>query len=129
MKILKDTSDKALLIELGERLARQRLNKGLSQKTLAEEAGVSRMTVHRVEQGESVQFTNLVRLLRALDLLDGLDVVVPQPGVSPVQLLKLRGKVRQRAPRQAGKPEKNRLAEQGHPDSPAKKPWTWGDTK
>ncbi|MGI9323562.1 MAG: helix-turn-helix domain-containing protein [Pseudomonadales bacterium] len=135
MKISKNMSDKTLLTELGERLARQRLNQGLSQETLAEEAGVSRMTVHRAEQGKSVQLTKLVRLLRALDLLDNLDAVVPQPGVSPVQLMKMHGKARQRAPRQASKPDKpkeNWVAEQGaahHLDRPAKKPWTWKDTE
>lgn len=113
MKITKAVGDAAALKELGARLARHRLNQGLSQEALAEEAGVSRNPVLRAERGESVQLTSLVRILRTLGLLDNLEAAIPEPGVSPMDLLKLRGKQRQRAPRrQAARP---------------KRPWTWKD--
>ena len=70
---------------LGRRLARHRLNRNLTQAALAAEAGVSKLTVHRIEQGHSLQAVNLIRILRALGLLDNLDAVVPEPAISPIQ--------------------------------------------
>lgn len=97
MKISRDLSDRAILRELGGRLARHRLNRNLAQAALAAQAGVSTPTVQRIEQGKSAQASNLIRILRALRLLNHLDTLVPEPPVSPIQQAKLRGKVRQRA--------------------------------
>ena len=115
MKIAKEMADAAVLKELGARLAQHRLNQGLSQKALAEEAGVSRNPVVRLERGESVQFASLVRILRTLGLIDNLDALAPEAGASPMDLLKLRGKQRQRAPRQ--------------PAPRPKGPWVWKDAE
>ena len=122
MKITKDQSDAAVLKELGARIARCRLDMGLSRDTLAQEAGLSRSPVVRMERGESVQLASLVRVLRVLGLLDNLDVVAPEATVSPMQLLKLRGKERKRAPRQSGAGAQGKDA-QGKDE----KPWSWGD--
>lgn len=95
--ISSDLSDRAVLRELGGRLARHRLNKNLTQAALAAQAGVSTPTVQRIEQGKSAQASSLIRVLRALRLFDHLDTLVPEPPVSPIQQVRLRGKVRQRA--------------------------------
>lgn len=115
MEISDTLSDEVALAELGRRIAQHRLNGNLTQDELAQEAGVSRSTVARLEQGESTQATNLIRILRALALLSNLDALIPEPGVSPVQQLKLGGKSRQRASRKASKG--------------AGEPWSWGDEK
>ncbi|MEY4641052.1 MAG: hypothetical protein RLZZ227_1046 [Pseudomonadota bacterium] len=90
-------SDTSVLLELGQRLAQLRLNRNLTQQALAREAGISLRTLHRIESGEPSQTANLVRLLRALGLLDNLEALVPEAPASPMQQLKLKGKVRQRA--------------------------------
>ena len=107
-------SDSAVLAEIGKRLARRRLDLNLTQAALAEEAGVAKRTVERVEAGESTQLSTFVRLLQVLELVDGLDALLPDPGPSPIDLLKLKGKERQRAS------SPSRLRE------PSAK-WTWGD--
>lgn len=82
---------------LGERLAAHRLAKNITQKALAEQAGVSRRTVARIESGESVQLLVWLRVLWALELLPNLDAVVPPRGPNPIELLELEGRRRQRA--------------------------------
>ena len=90
-------SDKAILEELGARLRRQRLNQDITQKELAEKAGVSRTVIQKMEQGEDVVVAGLIRVMRALNLLDQLGNFLPDPGISPIQLARLHGKERQRA--------------------------------
>jgi transcriptional regulator with XRE-family HTH domain len=69
----------------------------MAQRELADEAGVGRPAVQRIESGEPVNVITLLRVLRALGLLDMLDRLVPEPLPSPMQLLALQGKRRQRA--------------------------------
>lgn len=84
---------------------------------MAEQAGVGKRTVERVEAGGSAQTSTLIRILRVLDLLPGLDRVIPTAAVlSPMDLLKRKGKERQRA-------SSRRPSDQ--PD----KPWTWDDKR
>jgi len=92
-----DLTDKAILKELGNRMARYRLNKNMTQESLAVEAGVSRTAVQRMEKGTSIQLRSLLRLLRVLKLDGNLNALVPLPAESPIQLLKLSGSVRKRA--------------------------------
>ena len=68
----------------------------------------------RLENGESSQVTNLIRVVRALGLLDNLDAFIPPPLPSPIEQLRSRAKERRRA-----SPSKKN-------DPPATK-WTWGD--
>ena len=97
MKIKNSLSDAAVLEELGLRIARYRLNRNMTQGALATESGVSTPTVQRLENGQSTQASNLVRILRTLHLLENLDAMVPEPAISPLQQARMQGKTRQRA--------------------------------
>ena len=97
MKIQNNLSDEATLQELGQRIARYRLNRNMTQGALATESGVSTPTVQRLENGQSTQASNLIRILRALKLLENLDALVPEPTISPLQQARMQGKTRQRA--------------------------------
>jgi transcriptional regulator with XRE-family HTH domain len=90
-------ADDAVLEVLGHRLRQERLNRDLSQLELADLAGVSRRTITNLEGGKGANLRNLIGVLRGLNMLDRLDLMLPEPGLSPMQLLALRGKVRQRA--------------------------------
>lgn len=114
MKISNLLADEAILAELGERLARRRLELQLTQAAVAEQAGVAKRTLERIESGASAQMSSLIRILRVLDGLPGLDSLLPETGPRPMDLLKRKGKVRQRASR-------------GRSPSPAQKPWSWDD--
>jgi HTH-type transcriptional regulator / antitoxin HipB len=49
--------------ELGQRIRSLRLEKGLDQTELAERLGVTRMTISRLERGESVSVDTALRAL------------------------------------------------------------------
>ncbi|MBU1086533.1 MAG: helix-turn-helix transcriptional regulator [Candidatus Omnitrophica bacterium] len=95
--ILNEMSDKAILKEMGLRIARNRLNRNMTQKVLAFESGVSKPTIQRAEAGVSIQVDKLIRILRALNLVKNIESLVPELPSSPLQQIKLKGKARQRA--------------------------------
>jgi transcriptional regulator with XRE-family HTH domain len=98
MKITKQATDDVVIAELGGRLARIRLERNLTQGQLAEQAGVSKRTIERLETGEvATQLSGFIRVCRVLGVLERLDTLVPEPVPSPVAQLKLRGRQRQRA--------------------------------
>lgn len=111
--------DRAVLAELGERLRGERLRRNLTQQQLAEDAGVGRMTVQRLEDGESGSLASLIRILRALDELEGLERLLPPAGPSPLQEARAPGRRRRRA-RRSGPPEAT---------EPQPGPWRWGDER
>lgn len=94
-------SDRAILKELGRRLKRKRLERNLSQHSLAERAGLNRTTVGELERGTPSGLLTLIQVLRALEVLDELDVILPDPGPSPLELARLKGRKRLRASRRS----------------------------
>ncbi len=92
-------SDKAILREIGRRLRRRRLDRNLTQQVLADAAGLSRTTVSDLERGTPAGMLTMIQVLRALGGLEELDAFVPDPGFSPLELVRLKGRERQRASR------------------------------
>ncbi|MEO8315704.1 MAG: helix-turn-helix transcriptional regulator [Pseudomonadota bacterium] len=98
MKISSQMADQAILHELGERLTRARLDLNLTQAVLAEQAGVAKRTIERLESGQAAtQLSGFLRVCRALGLLDRFEMLVPEPAPSPMAQLKQQGHKRQRA--------------------------------
>src|SRR5947208_15781256 len=97
MKLTSELTDEALLRELGARLERRRIDANLTQAQLAVEAGISKRTLARIETGQSTDFVMLIRVLRALKLIEGLENLLPDLPPSPLTLLKLRLRERKRA--------------------------------
>lgn len=110
-------SDEQILAELGARLARARLDRQLTQADLAEQAGVSKRTLERLEAGDSTQLLTLVRVLRVLGLLSALDGALPETQIRPLEMLKMKGQQRQRASR-----SRAQISEPGRDDE-----WQWGE--
>lgn len=69
--------------ELGEKIKAYRIMKELSQQELADKTGVSKRSISRLEQGETVQVDNLFKILLALDLEDNIDLLVPDQTKRP----------------------------------------------
>ena len=62
---------------ISEKLKNYRIDYPLTQKQLAEKSGVSLRSIQRFEKGEDIQFSNLIKLLSALDLGSNIDALVP----------------------------------------------------
>ena len=118
MKVAGLLSDEAILAAIGQRLARLRIERNMTQAQLANEAGVAKRTVERVESGESIQFLTLVRLARVLGLIEDIAQLMPEQKPSPMALLK--NKTRQKSPQRA----RSRKPAQ-HSGQPGE--WKWGD--
>lgn len=97
MTAFNEWTDVAILVELGDRLRQERLNRNISQEALAKRAGVSIGTLRNAEAGTGSSMTTFIRLLRALELTHRLSAVLPEPEVSPMQLLAMKGEGRVRA--------------------------------
>lgn len=89
-------TDLAIAQELGKRLRRLRLQNNYTQEDVKRDVVLSLSAVKRAENGD-VKLTVLIKLLRHYQALDSLDMFIPDPGLSPLQLAKLKGKPRQRA--------------------------------
>lgn len=98
--------------ELGRRLEELRLSQNRNQTQIAQEAGVSRRTITRLENGEGVSLDTFIRVMAALGVADRLQMLLPDPAVRPVDRVRLKGQKRKHA--------RPSMAEnQG--------PWQWAD--
>lgn len=104
-------SSGAIIEALGKRIDEIRLGRNILQADLAKEAGVSRKTLTRLSDGKPVSLDTFVRVMQALRLADHLAALLPDPGVRPVDRVRLEGSERQRA--------KKKRAERSE--------WRWGD--
>jgi transcriptional regulator with XRE-family HTH domain len=114
MKISKLLTDETILAELGKRIAHLRIGLQLTQADLAQQSGVAKRTVERIEAGASAQMSSIIRIFRVLDLLQNLDRVIAEAGPGPMDMLKRRGKTRQRASKSRKQKDSGKL-------------WTWDD--
>ena len=135
MKISNELTDLAILVELGQRITRRRLEFQLTQARLAKEAGIAKRTLERVEAGETAQTSTLIRIFRVLDLLGHFNNALPETQIRPIELMQQQGKVRQRATGRRGKGNKGKPGQVEQPakskvtstKAVAKKTWAWGD--
>lgn len=84
---------------LGRQLQELRIAKNLDQITTAEKAGISEKALRNLEAGRGSSIETLVRVLKALDSLEGLRLLAPKPTVSPLALLRHSGAIRKRVRR------------------------------
>ena len=106
-------TSRSLRAELGGRLARRRLARNVTQKALAESAGVGLRTLRRVEAGEPSGFDSVLRIVIALGLADALMSGIPEHTIRPIERVDSRRGERQRA-----RPRKT---------SDATESWSWSE--
>ena len=93
MDMIDDMNDEALLQEVGRRIAFLRRSSQIKQEELAERAGISRYALSRLENGAGgIRLESFLSVLRSLNVLNRLSVVLPEPTLTPIQLVELEKK-------------------------------------
>ncbi|MDR1781047.1 MAG: helix-turn-helix domain-containing protein [Tannerella sp.] len=90
-------SDSTILQLLGRQIKQMRLNINMTQKQLSQKTGVSRSIISVIENSGQGSTSSLAAILRGLEKLEILNVFITNAPVSPIQVAKLGGKIRQRA--------------------------------
>jgi transcriptional regulator with XRE-family HTH domain len=110
-------SNEEILAELGHRLAVARIRSRITQKELAAKAGISASTYRRLENGAGLGSVEaFVAVLRALRIVDRLEIVLPPDRPSPREIF-------EQESRRKPLPRRVRKAREPKADANA----TWGD--
>ena len=118
MKINKNLSDSDILVEIGNRIKTCRIRNSYTQTEFAAISGVSKGTIANIENGESIQLGNLLKILRQLDSLNTLELLLPSSEISPMELIQAKQeKPRQRARKKSDAQNQNNTG------------WKWGEDK
>jgi transcriptional regulator with XRE-family HTH domain len=110
------TSSKTVSIlaeELGERLSAYRLSRNLRQKDIADQSGISRGAVARIEAGKGGTIDSLLRIMQALDIEERIEMLLPDTSLSPLDARN------EDTPRQRARITAT--------DKEPKEPWSWGE--
>lgn len=79
MKIVGNESEQVILKELGTRIKQHRISLNITQNELADKCGISVSTASRIENGEDSIFSNYIKILNAIGLLQNVDMLIPEP--------------------------------------------------
>ena len=82
---------------IGKKLQEYRVSKNISQKQLSEITGVSRSRISDIENGSPSSLVSLIEIMRALKILDNIELLIPAVVKSPREVLKETLKKRKRA--------------------------------
>ena len=108
--MIQHKSSEEIIKELGNKIKIYRIMKEISQQELADKTGISKRSISRLEQGESVQLDSLFVILIALDLGDNIELLVPDQAKRPSFYLENSGNIVKRVRKKH-----------------EKKPFKWGD--
>ena len=111
MKITFYSSTDEVLTEIGHRIKAARIAMPVTQEEMAGLTSLSKRTISNLENGKDVSFSTIIEVLRALGQLQSLELMVPEQGLRPSQIVEL-GKPRERARKKT---------------KPTPTGWKWGD--
>jgi putative transcriptional regulator len=106
------TTSRQVEIEIGERFARLRLARNVTQAILSKQAGIGERTLRRLEAGEPSTLDTFLRVAAALDLEDAILAALPEGQIRPIERVSKKGRERQRA-----RPAEKKI----------QSTWTWGE--
>lgn len=93
-------SDDAIIQTIGDFVKHHRLQHNITQKSLAEKAGINRTTLSDLESGKRCQLITLIQVLRILNKLHVFESFEVKQQISPIKLAEMEMKKRQKASRQ-----------------------------
>lgn len=80
---MNNSSTETIIRELGKKIKLYRIMKEMTQQDLVDRTGISKRSISRLEQGESVNVDILFKVLLALDLGDNIEQLVPDQTKRP----------------------------------------------
>jgi transcriptional regulator with XRE-family HTH domain len=89
-------SDIAIIAQIGGFIKGKRIEKNLKQAQLAHSSGLNRWTISQIENGEPINLSSLIQMLRALDCLYVLSEFEHKEVISPLEYAKLKKKQKTR---------------------------------
>lgn len=104
-------SEQSILKEIGARIKAIRVSANLTQAQLAEKCGISISTETRIENGEDTKFSNILKILSVLDMIENIDLFIPEEQQDYKAIYENR--------------QKKKRVRKSHPKP--KTSWTWGD--
>ena len=113
MKIAGNENEQAILKELGTRIKQYRISLNVTQSNLADKCGISASTVVRIENGVDSKFSNYIKILNGLRLIQNIDMLIPE--IQP----DFKALFEQKVPRQRARSS----------DTDLKSSWVWGEDK
>lgn len=78
MKIGENLNETSILKEIGQRIKEHRISLNITQADLADKCGISSSTEVRIENGVDSKFSNYIKILSALNMIDNLDILIPE---------------------------------------------------
>lgn len=93
-------SDDAIIQTIGYFVKHHRLQQNITQKSLAEKAGINRTTLSDLELGKRSQLITLIQVLRTLNKLHIFESFEVKQQISPIKLAEMEMRKRQKASKQ-----------------------------
>jgi transcriptional regulator with XRE-family HTH domain len=90
-------TDIAILQELAKRIRERRLNLNLTQQELATRSGLTRTTINMIEKGKPANILSFIQVLRSMNVMESLDMFLPNIEFSAKEAYYTENKKRKRA--------------------------------
>lgn len=114
MKIDYYSSTNEILKEIGTRIKSARIDAGLSQQDLAEQANVSIRTISNIEHGRDTSFATIIEVMRGIGRVQVFDSIIPETTLRPSRIVS--------AEKPRSRVSRNRQSEDAED-------WKWGDER
>ncbi|MNC24342.1 hypothetical protein D3C75_723950 [compost metagenome] len=114
---LRVQSDQAIAAAIGTRIQTLRLKKNISLEAVADNAGISRQTLHLLLNQGKGTLVNVIAVLRAVGELERLSSLLEEVRPSPLQIIRMEGKKRQRASGRRGESRESLSGDARRPPS------------
>ena len=107
------SNEKAILSEIGNRIQQYRVSLNITQAEFAKKCGISLKTIARIENGDDLKLSNLIKILNELNIVENLNVLIPEPQPDYKAMFE------EKAIRKRARPDKKKTDDA----------WVWGEDK
>ena len=113
MKITNLSNEKVILSEIGNRIQQYRVSLNITQAEFAKKCGISLKTIARIENGDDLKMSNLIKILNEFNIVDNLNALIPEPQPDYKAMFE------EKTTRKRARPDKKKSDDT----------WVWGEDK